>query len=283
MTFLAMILALIAMQFQGSKNPLHDDNWFASIQRSCRGFGFSPAVNMVIYIVLPVVVVGFILNAVDSWLFGLLWIGGATLVLLYSFGREHFDDLAQRYRSYCKSGDFEAAYLFAQEELNIDPEGLDVDSPEAAHEAIQAQLLYLGYQRWFAVLFYFVLLGPLASLAYRLLQISRLAPERELVAKTLFYLDWVPTRLLAAGFALTGNFLSSRDELLASFSEAEQTSGSVLLWVGRAALGTSGVGEPDTQLSFFEIAARETGELRDLMSRSASAWLIAISLLVLIV
>lgn len=283
MTFLAMIFALIAMQFQSGKNPLHYDNLFASIQRSCRSFGFSPVVSLVIYIALPVVGVSLILSMVDSWLFGLLWIGGATLVLLYSFGREHFDDLAQRYRSYCKSGDFQAAYLFAQKELNVDPEGLDVASPEEAHEAILKQLLYLGYQRWFAVLFYFVLLGPLASLAYRLLQISRQAPERELAAKILFYLDWLPTRLLAAGFALTGNFLSSREELLASFSEAEQASGSVLLWVGRAALGASGGGEPDSQLPFFEIAAQEAGDLRDLMSRSAGAWLIAISLIVVIV
>lgn len=282
MTFLALIVALILMQLYGEKNPVHSDKWFASLQRKCRGFGFSPAVSLVIYIVIPVVVVRFILNAIDSWLFGLLWIAGATLILLYSFGRASFDSLTQRYRSYCRSGDFQAAYLYAQEDLGIDPETLNVDSPEDVHEAIQTQLLYLGYQRWFAVLFYFVLLGPLASLVYRLLQLSRPTPEGKLAAKVLFYIDWVPTRLLASGFALTGNFLSSRDRLMASLSEADQASGSVLLSVGRAAIGGANTGESQNQQPFIEIAATETGELRDLMSRSAGAWLIAISLIVLL-
>jgi AmpE protein len=281
MTFLALIVALIFIQLYGEKNPVHNDNWFVSAQRRSRGFGFNPTVSLVIYIVVPVVVVRFILSVVDSWLFGLLWIGGATLILLYSFGREHFDSLAQRYRNYCMSGDFEAAYLYAQEELDIDPETLNVDSPEETHEAIQTQLLYLGYQRWFAVLFYFVLLGPLASLAYRLLQLSRPTPEGELAAKILFYIDWIPTRLLASGFALTGNFLSSRDRLMASLSEARQASGSVLLSVGRAAIGGANADGAQDQQPFFETAAIEAGELRDLMSRSAGAWLIAISLIVL--
>lgn len=281
MTFLAMIVALIVLKLQGDKSPVHEDNWFSSLQRTCRGFGFSPTVSLVVYVAVPVVLVRLMLNAVDSWLFGLIWIGGAALILLYSFGREPFDTLTQRYRSHCRNGDFEAAYLYAQEELEIDPQNLEVSSPETAHEAIQTQLLYLGYQRWFAVLFYFVLLGPFASLAYRLLQLSRKTPESAMAVKILFYLDWIPTRLLSSGFALTGNFLGSRDRLLASFSEVDQASGNVLLAVGRAAIGVSPVSEHDQQRPFSEIAAQEAGDLRDLMSRSAGAWLLAISLIVL--
>ncbi|MFK8047688.1 MAG: regulatory signaling modulator protein AmpE [Halioglobus sp.] len=281
MTFLAMIAAIIVLSVHGDKSPVHEDDWFASLQNTCRGFGFSPTVSLVVYVAAPVFLVEFMLSAVDSWLFGLIWLAGASLVLLYSFGREPFDTLTQRYRSYCRSGDFEAAYLYAEEELDIDPQSLDVTSPETAHEAIQARLLYLGYQRWFAVLFFFLLVGPIAALAYRLLQLSRQSRERAIASSILFYLDWLPTRLLAAGFALTGNFLSSRDELLASVSESRQDSGSVLMSVGRAAIGASRGAEPDQQHPFSEIASQETVELRDLMSRSAGAWLIVISLIVL--
>jgi len=281
MTFLAMIIALIVLQLRSRNNPVHDDHWFFSWQGMCRGFGFGRAVSLALYVIVPVLVVRFVLNVIDGWLFGLFWIAGSALILLYSFGREQFELLSQRYRSYCRSGDFEAAYLFAQQELELDPEQLDVSSPRAVHEVIQAQLLYLGYQRWFAVLFYFVLLGPLAALAYRLLQLSRNSPERVSSRKVLFYLDWIPTRVLAAGFAVTGNFLTSRDTLLSSFSNFEETSGAVLLSVGQAAIGAPSLDDGDGQADLSQRYAGETSELRDLMSRSAGAWLLVISLFVL--
>ena len=134
---------------------------------------------------------------------------------------------------------------------------------------------------WFAVLFYFVMLGPAGALAYRLLQLSRQAPERGLAVRLLYYADWIPVRLLAAGFALTGDFLGSRDELLASVSGTQQGSGAVLLEVGRAAIGASDVESTGADASFATVAAREVTDLQALLARSAGAWLVAISLLVL--
>ena len=141
-------------------------------------WGFSPTLGFIFYLVIPCVVVGFVLDKLESFLFGVLWLGGAVVLLLYSFGRENFNVLADRYHSYCVSGDHEAAYLFAQSELSVVPEDLSGDSPWQAHQAIQSRLLYLGYQRWFAVLFFFVLLGPIGALLYRLLQLSERLQSR---------------------------------------------------------------------------------------------------------
>ena len=283
MTFLAMVIALLLFHIWGAGNSLQQDGWFLRFQSWVRGWGFSPAIALAIYILIPVFVTGFFLSAIEGWLFGLLWIAAAAVILVYSFGRSDHEALIDRYYRYCMSGDFEAAQLFAQSELGVELAGEESDSQEGVHKVVERELLYLGYQRWFAVLFYFVVLGPIGALAYRLLQHSVGMPEREQAVRLLFYADWIPARLLAAGFALTGDFMASRDRLISSFSESDCGAGAVLLNVGRAAIGRDEVVDTETETgaAFFAVAAKEVTELRALLSRSAGAWLLVISLLVL--
>ncbi|MEH6571455.1 MAG: regulatory signaling modulator protein AmpE [Halioglobus sp.] len=280
MTFLAVIIALIFFQVMAFPKSLHQDDWFQSLQRWTRGLGFSPTIGLIAYLGIPCFIVGLVLGKLDSFLFGLVWLGGAAAVLLYSFGRENFNALADRYYGYCQNEDHEAAYLFAQSELSVVPEDLTSDRPWQAHQAIQRRLLYLGYQRWFAVVFFFVVLGPLGALVYRLLQLSRSSPEEAQVASILFYADWVPSRLLAAGFSLTGDFIASRDKLLASMSDTDKGAGEVLLSVGRAAIRASEDIECDEPSA--EVLRAEAAELRAILTRSAVAWLAAFSLAILL-
>lgn len=281
MMFLAMIVALVLILTWGAGNPVQHDGWFIRLQSFVRGLGFPPAAGFVIYIAVPVFVAQWILGALEPLLFGLIWIAGAAAVLLYSFGRRAFDTLADRYRSYCLSGDFEGASFYAQSELDMDVKDQEFDSAQGVHSEILRELVYLGYQRWFAVLFYFVVFGPAGALLYRLLQLSRQSPERAMAVRLLYYADWVPARLLAAVFALTGDFLGARDPLVSCMSAPAQAADNALFAVARAAIGTSGINDAGTQASFSEIAAREVTDLQALMSRSAGAWLVAISLLVL--
>lgn len=281
MTFMAMVIALILLQVWGAGNPLQRDSWFTGLQSSVRGLGISTTAVFVLYLTVPILLVQLVLGALEPMLFGLLWLAGAVTVLLYSFGRVEYEALADRYRSYCLAGDFEAAYLYARSELGVEQDDESLTTPEAVHRVIQRELLYVGYQRWFAVLFYFVILGPVGAMAYRLLQLSRATPEGVLAMRMLYYADWIPVRLLAAGFALTGDFLGSRDELVASVSGTGQPAGAVLFEVGRAAIGTSDLDSTTAEASFATVAAKEVTDLQALLSRSAGAWLVAISLLVL--
>jgi AmpE protein len=280
MTFLAVIFAMVLFQMMPSSKPLHEDGWFLSLQGWTRGLGFSPTLGFIFYLAIPCIVVGFVLEKLESFLFGVVWLGGAVVLLVYSFGRENFNVLADRYHGYCVSGDHEAAYLFSQSELSVMPEDLFGDSPWSAHQAIQRRLLYLGYQRWFAVLFFFVLLGPIGALLYRLLQLSRTSPERAQALRILYYADWIPSRLLAAAFSLTGDFLASRDQLLAILTDTNKGSEEILLSVGRAAIRVKD--DSDTDEPVMERLAQEIAELRGILSRSAVAWLAAYSLAILL-
>jgi AmpE protein len=282
MTFLAIILAVLLLQAWGSAERVHLDDWFRSWQARESSWGLSGVVNLAVLVLLPAVLVALLLDMVEPLLFGLLWLPLAALVLLYSFGRGDFQASMARYRGHAYSGDFEGAYLAAREEFGWD-DSLEVpDTAQEVHAMIQRALLYEGLQRWFCVLFYFVLLGPAGALVYRLIQLCRDSFEPGTVERWLFLLDWVPARLLSATFAITGDFIGSKDTLLAGLGDSSAQAGALLHRVGVVALGPEAAAPAGDDSDFGPQAAAQNREFDALLSRSAVCWIVVFSLLVLL-
>ena len=281
MSFLAIIIALVLVQVWGSGSRVHHDDWFQGWRGRVSGWGVGPQIGVVLAIGLPVVVAHMLLNALEPRLFGLLWVALAVILLLYSFGRQDFHALMARYRSQCRSADFEGAYLATLPELGWTTGRDNPVSSQEVHALVQRSFFYEGYQRWFAVLFYFVLLGPAGALAYRLLQLVRPDDETGLVERCLFLADWVPARLLAATFTLAGDFIGSRDALRNGLLDTRDDAGQLLYTVGTAALGPAPTAAVD-ELAFGEHAAVQNKEADHLMSRSAACWVVLLSLAVLL-
>lgn len=292
-TFLAIIVAVVLLQVWGTAERVHVDAWFVSWQARVANWGLSGGVSLALLVFLPSMLALFALDLVQPLLFGLLWLPLAVLLLLYAFGRGDFQASMARYRGHAYAGDFEAAYLAAREVFDEE----DAEPPETApqvHAMIQRALLYEGLQRWFAVLLYFVLFGPVAALAYRLLQMCRGSFEPELAGRWLFLLDWIPTRLLAATFSLTGDFMGSRTKLFAALQNTSAGAGTVLYSVGLTALGPvdsgpgSGAGvnvegnAEREENEFGPLAAAQNRAFDGLLSRSAVCWIVVLSLLVLL-
>jgi len=285
MSFLAMIIALVLLQVWGSGSRVQYDDWLQRFQSRMRELGLSATVCLVLAISIPVIGTAIVLASVEPLLFGLVWIAATVVILLYSFGRGDFQVLLTRYKSYCEREDFEGAFLHAQSEHGYETDE-QADSPQDFLLHIQRFLLYEGYQRWFAVLFYFLVLGPEAALAYRLLHLSVSSPmtmeEKGPAARLLFIADWLPVRLLAGTFTLAGDFVHSRNALMASLQNSEEDGRSILFNVGQSALGMDRIPEPAKPESFGKVAASQLAELGALLSRSAAAWLVIISLIVLL-
>ena len=280
-TFLAIIVAVVLLQAWGTAERVHVDGWFVSWQARVAGWGLPGWISLALLVLSPSMLAVFALDLVQPLLFGLLWLPLAALLLLYAFGRRDFQAAMGRYRGHAYAGDFEAAYLAAREDFDED----DAEAPETApqvHAMVQRALLYEGLQRWFAVLFYFALFGPAAALAYRLLQMCRETFEPELSRRWLFWLDWLPARLLAATFALTGDFIGSRTRLLAALRDTTSQGGAVLYSVGEAALGPVEYDEGSSETEFGPLAAAQNREFDALLSRSAVCWIVILSLLVLL-
>jgi AmpE protein len=280
-TFLAIIIAVLLLQAWGTAERVHADDWFTSWQARVAGWALPGTVSLALLVLLPCLLVVFVLDLVQPLLFGLLWLPLAALLLLYAFGRGDFQGAMGRYRAHAYAGDFEAAYLAARKDFDQD----DAEAPETAaevHAVIQRALLYEGLQRWFAVLLYFVAFGPAAALAYRLIQMCRENFEPELAQRWLFLLDWLPARLLAATFSITGDFIGSRTKLLAAMQDVTAAAGTLLYSVGLAALGPAASDPGGDEMEFGPVAAAQNREFDALLSRSAVCWVVVLSLAVLL-
>ncbi len=279
MSFLAMIIALLIAQLRDKDSALFHDRWLMDVDARLRQMGLSSSVSFFCSLALPVIGVGVVLSYLEPRLFGLLWIALTVIILLYSFGRVNFAAMLDRYRAYFNSGNFESAWLDAKSESVTEMDPAEEASPEDVQIYVQQLLIYEGYQGWFAILFFFLVFGPEGALAYRLLQLYSSSADEELAHRLLFYADWVPVRLVAATFSLTGDFLASRDKLLASFSQTSQAANEVLIATARAALGLE---RGDTASDVGDVAAAQVNQIEALLSRCAFFWLASISLIVVL-
>ena len=125
-----------------------------------------------------------------------------------------------------------------------------------------------------------MLLGPGGALAYRLLQLSCDETASAQRRRCLFLVDWVPARVLAASFALTGDFIGSRSALLSALQDASLEADELLSGVAIHALGGE-PSPPDADDVLVAWATAQNRELGALLARSAVCWIAVLSLLVL--
>jgi len=174
-----------------------------------------PILAMVVLLVLPVLVVVFVLG--DS-LLGFPYLLLGVVVLFFSLGPQ---DIGEDVDQYCKAiedGDKDRIRDTAKAIIESDvPE----DTLERIHMVEEAVCVQAN-NRLFAVIFWFVLLGPLGAWTYRVTDLIRcravFAASREdqadgtsdhLRDAAIFlhgWLAWIPARLTAIGYAAAGNF-----------------------------------------------------------------------------
>ena len=282
MSFLALIIAVVLLQVWGNPEAARHDNWFRYWSGRVQGSGMSGWPAFALLIGVPVLGAVLLLDLLRPLLFGLLWIAVAAALLLYCFGRSDFATVIERYCRYCLNGDFEGAWLYLRSELPRIDDSEEVTDPAALHQKVQQALFYEGYQRWFAVVFYFLLLGPAAALAYRLLQMAASNDHAQMAGRCLSVADWVPARLLALTFALAGDFVGSRAALAGVAPGSGIAAEDLLQSVGRSALAGSNSAPEVPAESFGTAAAEEVRELASLLVRSAACWLLVASLLELL-
>jgi AmpE protein len=288
--FLALVIALCLLQYWGSATPVHRDQWFRDLASRFSGSGLMAELQLAFAVLIPALLLWWLLDFVEGWALGLVPLAVSVVVLLYSFGRGDFEALLDQYREYCRNSDFEAAFLFAQQQLAPGSSGECPSSPEKLHRWVKERFCYLGFERWFSVMFYFVLFGAPGALAYRLLLLYRRDeqdPEQQRMLDSVqYWADWIPSRLLVFTFALTGDWVGSREQLSASLTDTRAPTADLLADSAHAALGLKATvfasDSGDTE-AFAEVSDWEVGQLQSLLSRSAVAWVLVLALLVLLI
>ncbi len=162
----------------------------------------------VLVLLAPLLLVTLLLQ---GWLHGGLWslfglLFGIT-VLVFTLGPR---DLPVDVDHYCAVHDEEDAATRCRLAAHFQPgldAGLDV---RACDEAVLRGVLVGAHDRWFGVLFWFALLGPVGAVLFRaveLLDRERGEDAFALAVRQAYgVLGWIPVRLMVFAYALSGHF-----------------------------------------------------------------------------
>ncbi|MDJ0758799.1 MAG: regulatory signaling modulator protein AmpE [Woeseiaceae bacterium] len=208
-----------------------------------------PIIALAILLVLPVVIVTLSLG--DA-LLGFPYLILCIVVLFFSLGPK---DIGEDVDDYCAALQSEDEEKIRQTAKAIVESDVPTEALERC-ECVEAAVVVQANNRLFAVIFWFVLLGPLGAWGYRVTDLIRrrtvftasrdeqgVSQRAMEAAETLHgWLAWIPARLTAIGYATAGHF----DAALAAWRAMDHSSifgheGSERL------LATVGVGALDLQ------------------------------------
>ncbi|ACO77440.1 Inner membrane protein [Azotobacter vinelandii CA] len=278
MTFLVLLLALLVERFSRWRLHIQQDIfWLRLLDRveTNPDLAGDPRRALFRLVLLSALVLGVLLALLSLPLYGWLALPLHVFVLVYSLGRGDILTELKPFREAWRRGDSEAACLAAERDLAVGAE-----ESLSLLRRVQGYLLWQAYQSFFAVIFWYALLGPVAVLAYRLTALTgehtSLPALREHSVRLRHLLDWLPARGLALSFALVGNFGAVFRVLLRYLSDREVPAAKVVIEAGRAA--NEGL---EAEVLAGEAGLMTLDELWQLLVRAGMLWYVVMALAIL--
>ncbi|MEC4728397.1 beta-lactamase regulator AmpE [Shewanella sp. D64] len=232
-------------------------------------------VMMALALILPAIAVQVIMWAVN----GLLW-GGVSLILWVGISILCFSHLKQRqlFKHYmlaaCR-GDSQACYHFAEA---LDPSAsLEAVSEQELGAKVGQSAAWLNYRFYGAVAIFLIFLGPAGAVFYctaRYFSDKSQAHKLELplVEDVLMLLDWLPSRIFAFGYLLSGQFSQAFTRWGQYAFNIRSSARDIVTQVALAA-------EPQAESSTMPICTQATLALLQLSKRNFILLLICLSIL----
>ncbi|WP_188149854.1 histidine kinase [Teredinibacter waterburyi] len=279
MQLLIVLLAIAFVQVWGARNPLHQDSWFIQwvnlvSARDALGRAWqAPVIIGGPVLAFLLIQAGF--TQLSAWL--MLPLG--VVVLLYSFGRGEFSDIVDEYTKACYVEDWSSALDRAQR-LEVDTDDLAENDWSQLHRRVFDEAGYRGFERMFAVLFWFLILGPVGALLYRLMFIYvRTVDEPSVAAaRMLWLLEWPVVRLLGLSLSLSGNFVGCFNRLKDCLICVKRSTIDALSPMILGALLVD-----DNLVQTCEVTRKELNLLNGLYTRTLWMWLAVAALLTILI
>lgn len=219
MSFIAILLSIIIETFFRQIDRLRHFKWFSHltdwiVHQLKNTSAANGAVAVLIIISPTVLAVGLF-----DWILDSQWVGFSfifsVLVLSYSLGPVDPFNSTQGYLDAIQNEDAAGAAQHVEDLLGTKNNASDILIAQEIKETLPVQL----YENILGVFFWFVLLGPVGAIMYRL---SCILKERfdgtqsgfSSAADDLYrILVWIPARLSVIAFALVGNFIDTFQSL----------------------------------------------------------------------
>ncbi len=277
MELFIVVIAILFVQVWGAENPLHRDEWFDTwLARTNESVDSSSAQSYVLSVIAPVIAFAILLWFIAQHSYWPL-VPVGVIALLYSFGRGEFSEIVTEYTQACYKEDWESGISRAKR-LNVDVEGITENDWDTLHQQLLDEAAYRGFERMFAVLFWFFLLGPAGALLYRLsFMFSERVTDNEAAKKVLWLIEWPAVRVLGLSFAMTGNFVGCisrwRESVLCVARPTKMT-------IGQSVLGALSVDDDVTQSC--EVTRKELSLMDRLFRRTLWFWLGSAAIIIII-
>ena len=279
MELFTVVIAIAFIQIWGNDNPLHKDDWFHWwLAKLNQQFHSTSLMYFAVSVFMPALVLAiviFLLDRYSGWL--VLPLGVA--VLLYSFGRGEFNGIVTEYTKACSIEDWPTAIGRAAR-IGVRTDDLSENDWNSLHSHVLDEAGYRGFERMFAILFWFLLLGPIAAFVYRLIFLfnRKYLSENYYAHKLLWLIEWPAVRVLGLSFALTGNFVGCYGRFKECLFCAKRKTIEVLSPMILGALSV------DDELSqTCEVTRKELTLLERLYTRTLWLWLTVASVLIVFV
>lgn len=282
MYLIVVLIAIIVLQFWGAQNPLHRDGWFDRWRQAVAKASLPSRhswLQLLITIMVPVAMVVAVMFLLPTF----LWFFLAILVLLYSLGRGEFAPDVHGYALACSDSAWRVAAAKARLQ-GVDTDPLATDDWPTLNQKMLEATAYQGFERLFAVLFWFLLFGPAGALAYRLSFLyqqqarrDQQEPAQHLGARWLWALEWPAVRVLGLSFAITGNFVGCINRWKRYALSAESATARVLRETVLGALSVD-----DELMQSCDCTPREIAALKRLYARTLWFWVGGLALVTLL-
>lgn len=216
MIILSLVIALVAERFLGAYLYLRQFDWFDIYAQRLRArFGnravWDGPLGVLATLALPLLGVAIVQQLLHGVALNLFALAFGVLMLWYCLGPRDLDTDSEAYTAAIEDGDETRAQIAAGDLLG----GAAPPDPWTRTRAVTDAILSQSNERLFGVVFWYAVLGPLGAALFRLAAVLRdsalnAAEENvgyRLAALRLFYiLGWLPARLIALSYALSGSF-----------------------------------------------------------------------------
>ncbi|RLW68087.1 MAG: regulatory signaling modulator protein AmpE [gamma proteobacterium symbiont of Stewartia floridana] len=213
MTLTIILICLIAERFLLEHSHLRSNRWFTRYcqwhqQQNLPEWMQQGVIGLLLLLLPPLLAVAALQHLFTDSLLGLPSLLLSIGVLLYALGPQDLDSQINQYVETAEADDTEAREI-AREIIEDEPP----TSEPARSQAVAEAALQQANRRTVAVLFWFILLGPLGAILYRLAtwmpQSDQAAQDIDFKLNTrqlVIILDWLPARVTAFCYAIAGSF-----------------------------------------------------------------------------
>ncbi len=290
MTLISLLLVLILETFfrisaifeEVFKYHKWFPNWYNWIRTRIKQKWFDGWPGIILILAVPVCVIHLLYTANSGFLFLLFQLAISVLVLVYCLGPIEQNKHLKEYFSAVESGDFQSAYHHIEDYLDLKSGKTVPEDMSKLGRAVTSLILSQSNFRFFGVLVYYVLLGPVGALLYRLactfefsIRDDDESPYRNNLILLRKILDWFPARITGLLYAMAGDFTGAMTKLKKYLLVKNSDPVNLIQETGLGALGIDRESYEENSTKIIE----ENNQAQSLISRSLVLFLVIVAMM----